>query len=90
MARAGKALLERGARAVLVKGGDLEGEEVVDILIDQEGERVFKGRRIISPRTRGTGCRFASAIACLLARGARLADAAATAKEYVASSLQSV
>lgn len=90
MARAGKALLDQGARAVLVKGGDLEGEDAVDILIDQAGETVLKRRRIISSDTHGTGCRFASAIACLLAGGVRLADAAATAKEYVANSMQYV
>lgn len=69
------------ARAVLVKGGHRSGEPV-DLLV--EGRRVtrFAGRR--RPGTaRGTGCRLASAIAGLLARGEPLPDAIRTAKRLV-------
>jgi hydroxymethylpyrimidine/phosphomethylpyrimidine kinase len=69
------------ARAVLVKGGH-RGGDPVDLLV--EGRRVtrFRGRR--RPGTaRGTGCRLASAIAGLLARGAPLEEAVRGAKRIV-------
>jgi hydroxymethylpyrimidine/phosphomethylpyrimidine kinase len=70
-----------GVRAVLVKGGHREGAPV-DLLV--EGRRVtrFTGRR--RPGTaRGTGCRLASALAGLLARGATLEEAIRGAKRVV-------
>jgi hydroxymethylpyrimidine/phosphomethylpyrimidine kinase len=70
-----------GARAVLVKGGHREGAPI-DLLV--EGRRVtrFPGRR--RPGTaRGTGCRLASALAGLLARGASLEAAVRGAKKVV-------
>jgi len=70
-----------GVRAVLVKGGHREGAPV-DLLV--EGRRVtrFAGRR--RPGTaRGTGCRLASALAGLLARGASLDEAVRGAKKVV-------
>ncbi len=69
------------ARAVLVKGGH-RGGDPLDLLV--EGRRVtrFRGRR--RPGTaRGTGCRLASAIAGLLARGAPLEEAVRGAKRIV-------
>jgi len=68
-------------RAVLVKGGHRRGTPV-DLLV--RGRRVdrFAGRR--RPGTaRGTGCRLASAIAGLLARGETLEVAIRRAKRYV-------
>jgi hydroxymethylpyrimidine/phosphomethylpyrimidine kinase len=69
------------ARAVLVKGGHREGAPV-DLLV--EGARVtrFPGRRRAGT-ARGTGCRLASAIAGLLARGATLEEAIRRAKRLV-------
>jgi hydroxymethylpyrimidine/phosphomethylpyrimidine kinase len=76
------------ARAVLVKGGHREGAPV-DLLV--EGRRVIKltGRR--RPRGgRGTGCRLASALAGLLARGESLEAAARGAKRVVERYLDAV
>jgi hydroxymethylpyrimidine/phosphomethylpyrimidine kinase len=69
------------ARAVLVKGGH-RGGAPLDLLV--EGRRVtrFPGRRRAGT-ARGTGCRLASAIAGLLARGATLEDAVRGAKRIV-------
>ncbi len=68
-------------RAVLVKGGHREGAPV-DLLV--EGRRVtrYAGRRRTGS-ARGTGCRLASAIAGLLARGASLDEAVRGAKRVV-------
>jgi hydroxymethylpyrimidine/phosphomethylpyrimidine kinase len=69
------------ARAVLVKGGHRAGAPV-DLLV--EGRRVtrFPGRRRAGT-ARGTGCRLASAIAGLLARGEPLESAIRGAKRIV-------
>ena len=75
------------ARAVLVKGGHREGEPV-DLLVRGRSVVRFRGRR--RPGTaRGTGCRLASAIAALLARGAPLEEAIRWAKRHVERHLDS-
>lgn len=81
--RAGEALLAAGARAVLAKGGHLEGQDLVDILLTAEGSRRFSSPRIDTRHTHGTGCTLASAIAVRLAQGAALDDAVAAARAYV-------
>jgi hydroxymethylpyrimidine/phosphomethylpyrimidine kinase len=81
--RAGEALLERGASAVLMKGGHVPGERVVDILMTPAGETVFEGGRIDTRHTHGTGCTLASACATGLAQGLPLVQAVAQAWDYV-------
>ena len=87
MAAQGRLLCEAGARAVLVKGGDLEGEPV-DVLFEAGERRIFRGRRIPTRNTHGTGCALSSAIACELAKGAPLIDAIATAKAWLEGALE--
>jgi hydroxymethylpyrimidine/phosphomethylpyrimidine kinase len=86
--RAGEALLRRGARAVLMKGGHIPGERLVDLLITADGETRFDGTRINTRHTHGTGCTLASAIAAGLAQGHTLTDAVATAHAYVAEAIR--
>ncbi|PVM91922.1 bifunctional hydroxymethylpyrimidine kinase/phosphomethylpyrimidine kinase [Caulobacter endophyticus] len=81
--RAGEALLELGAHAVLMKGGHVAGERVVDLLITRQGETSFEGERIVTRHTHGTGCTLASAIAAGLSQGLPLTDAVARAWNYV-------
>jgi hydroxymethylpyrimidine/phosphomethylpyrimidine kinase len=89
MARAGHALVDRGPRAVLVKGGHLEGgAEVVDLLVTSEGVTRFAHPRIPSRSTHGTGCTLASSIACGLAQGMNLRDAVARARDYVRRAIE--
>jgi hydroxymethylpyrimidine/phosphomethylpyrimidine kinase len=83
MRRAGAALLRLGPRAVLVKGGHLEGPLLQDLLLTGDGERVFESRRIDTAHTHGTGCTLASAIAAGLAQGLSIVDAVARARDYV-------
>jgi hydroxymethylpyrimidine/phosphomethylpyrimidine kinase len=87
MAAQARHLCEAGARAVLVKGGDLAGEPV-DVLVEGGEARVFHGRRIPTRNTHGTGCALSSAIACELAKGAPLIDAIATAKAWLEGALE--
>lgn len=87
MEAAGRDLLAMGARAALVKGGHLEGAEVVDVLVTAGGVQRFSGPRIESRSTHGTGCTLASAIACSLAQGMALPAAVARARAYVARAI---
>ncbi|HEX2816941.1 MAG TPA: bifunctional hydroxymethylpyrimidine kinase/phosphomethylpyrimidine kinase [Phenylobacterium sp.] len=81
--RAGEALLALGAGAVLMKGGHIAGDRVVDVLMTPYGETVFEGERIETRHTHGTGCTLASACAAGLAQGLSLEAAAARAWDYV-------
>ena len=81
--RAGDALLGLGARAVLMKGGHLPGERVVDWLMTPSGETRFESGRIDSRHTHGTGCTLASAIAVHLAQGRSLETAVERARDYL-------
>ena len=81
--RAGEALLMAGAKAVLMKGGHVSGDRVIDILMTADGETVFEAERIETRHTHGTGCTLASACATGLAQGFPLTDAVARAWAYV-------
>jgi hydroxymethylpyrimidine/phosphomethylpyrimidine kinase len=81
--RAGEALLGLGAGSVLMKGGHIPGDRVVDVLMTPYGETVLEGERIDTPHTHGTGCTLASACATGLAQGLSLEAAAARAWDYV-------
>lgn len=86
---AAQVLLTKGARAVLLKGGHLPGDTVIDLLMSQDGEKTWmQAPRIQSPNTHGTGCTLSSAMAAHLALGASLRDAVAHARAYVRQALQ--
>ena len=81
---AARKLAAPGAGAVLLKGGHLPGETVIDILaVDGEIVEVFESPRIDTPHTHGTGCTLASATATGLAQGMAVRDAVARARRYV-------
>ena len=88
LVRAGSMLMETGARAVLVKGGHLEGETVTDVLVDGSGAHMFRTRRIGNPSTHGTGCTLASAIATGMAQGLSLEDSIARARAFVQEAIR--
>jgi len=88
MHAAARELLARGARAVLLKGGHLAGDNVSDLLLARDAEPLWlRGPRIPSANTHGTGCTLSSAIAAHLARGATLEDAVRAARDYVRGAL---
>ncbi|HKG13677.1 MAG TPA: bifunctional hydroxymethylpyrimidine kinase/phosphomethylpyrimidine kinase [Pyrinomonadaceae bacterium] len=87
MAEAARAIRGMGARAVLVKGGHLEGR-ALDVL-DEEGEvTYFDAERVVTTSTHGTGCTLAAAIASCLARGHNVVDSVALAKRYVTEAIR--
>ena len=87
MRAAGERMQEMGSRAVVVTGGHLR--QPVDLLCYGGMDREFPGRRIESQSTHGTGCAFATALACRLALGSALTEAVGQAKEYVAEAIVS-
>ncbi len=81
---AARELLALGAPAVLLKGGHLPGDWVVDQLVERGGlSQRFESTRIVTHNGHGTGCTLSSAIAAELATGACLADAVARARSYI-------
>jgi hydroxymethylpyrimidine/phosphomethylpyrimidine kinase len=81
---AARELLALGARAVLLKGGHLPGDDVVDLLARTDGAPLRLGSpRIPSRNLHGTGCTLSSAIAAHLALGADLPEAVRRARAYV-------
>ena len=87
MRAAADRIIERGARAVLMKGGHLRGDEVVDILHDGSEMREWRRPRLDTPHTHGTGCTLSAAVAAGLALGLPLPDAVDTAIDFVARAI---
>ncbi len=81
--RAAEALLERGAKGALVKGGHIPGRVVTDVLQTEQGEWIFESERIETSSTHGTGCTLASACAALIAQGQPMPDAVEAARLYL-------
>ncbi|WP_372825415.1 bifunctional hydroxymethylpyrimidine kinase/phosphomethylpyrimidine kinase [Polaromonas sp.] len=88
MEAAAHELQAMGARAVLVKGGHLPGDTVMDLLLMASSEKHWMhAPRIHSANTHGTGCTLSSAIAAGLALGQPLREAVETARSYVRAAL---
>ncbi len=65
MREQGRALLQAGARAVLMKGGHLRGDESPDWLITPSEEIRFASPRMTGKHTHGTGCTLSAALTAL-------------------------
>src|SRR5215203_3297791 len=88
MLEAARAMREMGARAVLVKGGHLEGD-AVDLLLDEDNRvKAFTAARVETDSTHGTGCTLAAGIAACLARGLNLEESVAAAKRFVTEAIR--
>jgi len=86
MKEAAQKLIERGARAVVVKGGHME--KAIDVFFDGKELQLLGGDKIKSENTHGSGCTLASAIAAGLAEGKQLQDAVVLAKAYVTKAIE--
>lgn len=89
MRRAAEALVSAGAGAALVKGGHLEGEELVDVLFDGSGWEEWRRPKLRTTSTHGTGCTLSAAIAAGLAHGRPLREAVEDGLDYVARAMSS-
>jgi hydroxymethylpyrimidine/phosphomethylpyrimidine kinase len=83
MERAAWKLVGLGARAVVLKGGALQGDVAVDIVCDGLQLRRLTRPRLVTRNTQGTGCAFSAAITALLAQGISLADSVDQARDFI-------
>jgi hydroxymethylpyrimidine/phosphomethylpyrimidine kinase len=90
MVRAAEKIVgEMGAQAALIKGGHLQsGDRVVDVLYDGD-VRTFRGLRLETTSTHGTGCTLSAAITAQLAKGESLHAAVRRSIQYVHNAIAS-
>jgi hydroxymethylpyrimidine/phosphomethylpyrimidine kinase len=89
MSHAADRVLLMGPEAVLIKGGHVVGDTVVDLLRTADGlERRFESQRISGRAMHGTGCALASAVAVGLAEGMTLEGAIQEARDYVLEAIR--
>ncbi len=85
-------LLAMGAPAVLLKGGHLSGDLVMDVL-GRQGQQAsdylrLQSQRIVTHNGHGTGCTLSSAIASCLAQGLALEAAVTEARRYILGAIE--
>lgn len=83
---AASAIVNMGARAVVVKGGHFDGD-AIDVLFDGNVFLELTAARIKTRNTHGTGCTFSSAIAAGLAKGLGIHESVSKAKDYVTKAI---
>jgi hydroxymethylpyrimidine/phosphomethylpyrimidine kinase len=85
---AAKKISEMGPKAVVIKGGHLEGTEATDILFYDGKIRKFTSPKVDAKTTHGTGCSFSAAIAAELAKKMDIPTAVENAKKFVTLSIK--
>lgn len=80
---AAQQLLTMGPKAVLVKGGHLDGPTITDVLATEKGVQIFSHPRVDTRHTHGTGCTLSSAIATGIAQGLSITDSVERGLRYV-------
>ena len=83
MERAGCMLVERGAKAALIKGGHMNATRIVDVLVTGDDVQHYTHPRIDTKSTHGTGCTLSSAVTASLALGADVPTAVARGLDFV-------
>ena len=81
-------IFDLGPRSVVVTGGHLPTDNVIDVLFDGDHHLELAGPRLKGRSTHGTGCTFSAALTAELALGHSLADAVRAAKTYVADAIK--
>ena len=89
MIKAGKLLINLGAKNVLIKGGHLNSKKVNDVLLNKKIIKIFKSKKYKSKNTHGTGCTLSSAIATNLACGKDLIKSCELGIKYVNEAIKS-
>ena len=78
-----------GPSLVVIKGGHLSSDDIVDLLYDGREFMEFRHPRVASRHTHGTGCTFAAAVAAHLACGRSVREAIPLIQEYIAGAIRS-
>ncbi len=77
-----------GCAAVLVKGGHLVGDDLVDVLCDDRGFAEYEAGRIRTIHTRGTGCTYSAALAAHLAKGIGMREAVSKSRAWLQNAIE--
>ncbi len=83
MEKAAQSIWKLGCKNVLIKGGHLPGDVLVDVFFDGKDVYQFESKRHETQNTHGTGCTYSAAIATLVAQGFNLLEAIAKAKKFI-------
>ncbi|MCQ4794309.1 bifunctional hydroxymethylpyrimidine kinase/phosphomethylpyrimidine kinase [Anaerofustis stercorihominis] len=87
MIKAAEIISENIDGAILIKGGHYD-DNANDLLYDNGNIHWFKGKRVDTKNTHGTGCTLSSSIACNLAAGYSKEESIKNAKEYITGALK--
>jgi hydroxymethylpyrimidine/phosphomethylpyrimidine kinase len=87
MEKAARIIAGFGSRAVLVKGGHLQGK-AMDLLWQRGRTQIFEAPRVKTPHTHGTGCTYSAAITAELAKGKDLVSAITIAKRFITRAIR--
>lgn len=88
MREAARRLVDLGARAAVVKGGHLDGDDAVDVLYDGRTLQELRAPRLAARHTHGTGCILSAAITAGLGAGLELLPAVEQAKRFVTAAIR--
>ena len=89
MIKAGKILINLGAKNILIKGGHLKSKQMVDIFLNKKKIKFFKSKKYESKNTHGTGCTLSSAIATNLSCGKDMIKSCELGIKYVNEAIKS-
>ena len=89
MVASGKILLKLGAKNVLIKGGHLNSNQMIDIFLNKRTVKVFKNKKYRSKNTHGTGCTLSSAITANISCGKDLIKSCELGIKYVNEAIKS-
>jgi hydroxymethylpyrimidine/phosphomethylpyrimidine kinase len=83
MIKAGKKIINMGAKNVLLKGGHLKNKMIFDILISKKKINIFPKIKINTKNTHGTGCTLSSALATCISQKINVNKSCQIALKYV-------
>ncbi len=89
MIKAGKKLINLGAKNVLIKGGHLKSKKIRDVLLNKKDIQLFYNKRYDTINTHGTGCTLSSAITTYLSCGKNLKKSCELGIKYVNEAIKS-
>lgn len=90
MEQAAEILRALGSKNVVIKGGHaLENNEASDLLLLEDGEKVwFSDKRINTKDTHGTGCTYSACITAEIAKGKPIKEAVRIGKAYIHAAIK--
>lgn len=88
MEKACKKIYQYGCNSVLLKGGHIESNELVDVFYDGFKFEYFPSKRVNTKNTHGTGCTLSAAITSYIAKGYNLLDSIKEAKKYIQGAIE--